>query len=112
MLPVLPGLYRKNSKQRACTEYFLIIGNAGDSLSYHNGMKFSTKDKDNDSAPSRSCATSYNGAWWYNNCYYSNLNGQYLSGRHTSNTNGVNWYHWKSYQSLKKTEMKIRPRSF
>ena len=53
-------------------------GNAGDSLIYHDGMKFSTKDRDNDLTFSN-CAQSYRGAWWYKTCHNSNLNGAYLS---------------------------------
>ncbi|XP_019637151.1 PREDICTED: ficolin-2-like [Branchiostoma belcheri] len=82
--------------------YKLHIGNysgtAGDSLTYHDGKPFSTKDRDNDG----SCAQLHKGAWWYNSCYRSNLNGLYLDG--------VNWRHWKGYNySLKRTEMKLRP---
>jgi len=87
-----------------------IQGDAGDSLSIHNGMQFSTKDLDNDRAPG-SCAQKYNGAWWYDHCHQSNLNGPYLRGHHpTSDAQGVNWYTFRgpSY-SLKRTEMKIRP---
>ncbi|KAL9983039.1 hypothetical protein ACROYT_G005163 [Oculina patagonica] len=40
-------------------------GSAGDSLSYHNGHPFSTKDQDNDSWD-YNCAVQYKGAWWYN----------------------------------------------
>ncbi len=54
---------------------------AGDSLSKHNGMRFSTKDQDNDNY-SASCAQSFNGAWWYDKCLVSNLNGAYLRGHH------------------------------
>ena len=45
---------------------------------YHNGMKFSTKDVDNDNAPS-SCnpGGGLTGGWWYNNCWFVNLNGNY-----------------------------------
>ena len=102
---------------RACaTESNLnicIAGNAGQGLAYHNGMMFSTKDRDNDGNRNTSCATVFKGAWWYNNCHRSNLNGQYLRGNHTSYADGVNWIDWKIYHySLKKTEMKIRPHSF
>ena len=49
-----------------------------DNMAVHNNMAFSTKGQDNDLL-SRSCAQAYQGAWWYNACHYSNLNGQYRS---------------------------------
>ena len=97
----------------ADTKYTLTVsgygGDAGDSLTYHNGMKFSTKDQDNDAWDTGSCSTTDSGAWWYNNCHRSNLNGLYLVGPHSSYANGVNWYHFKRYHySLKTTEMKLK----
>ena len=85
-------------------------GDAGDSLiSYHNGKKFSTKDQDNDEHAAVSCSTRYKGAWWYYSCHYSNLNGLYLSGNHTTHADGVNWFTFKRhYYSLKVSEMKLR----
>ena len=94
------------------TKYTVTVsgygGNAGDALTYHSGQKFSTRDQDND-AYSANCAQNFKGAWWYKSCHYSNLNGLYLSGTHTSYANGVNWYQWKGhYYSLKISEMKVR----
>ena len=87
-------------------------GNAGDSLSFHRGLPFSTKDRDNDGS-SNSCATSFKGAWWYERCHESNLNGLYHRGRHSSYADGVNWYHWKGHHySVKRAEMKIKPVNF
>ena len=83
-------------------------GDAGDSLITHNGMNFTTKDQDND-AYQYNCATIFKGAWWYFYCHSSNLNGQYLSGNHTSYADGVNWYSFKGHHySLKVSEMKLR----
>ncbi|ELU10892.1 hypothetical protein CAPTEDRAFT_114000, partial [Capitella teleta] len=84
-------------------------GDAGDSLSAHNGYKFSTFDEDND-VYSGNCASMYKGAWWYSKCHSSNLNGAYLNGAHKSYADGVEWRNWHGYHySIQFTEMKIRP---
>ncbi|XP_078074045.1 tenascin-R-like [Mustelus asterias] len=84
-------------------------GTAGDSLSYHQGRPFSTKDRDNDVAITN-CASSYKGAWWYKNCHRANLNGKYGENRHSQ---GINWYHWKGHEiSIPFVEMKMRPYNF
>ena len=61
--------------------YRLVVGcyhgDAGDFLSYHSGSMFSTLDRDNDRHDYSHCAVSYTGAWWYNSCHLSNLNGRY-----------------------------------
>ncbi|CAL8325863.1 unnamed protein product, partial [Boreogadus saida] len=54
-------------------------GTAGDSMSYHSGRLFSTRDRDPDRSITR-CAVSYRGGWWYWNCHKANLNGLYGSG--------------------------------
>ena len=91
---------------------FHFPGNAGDSLSYHNSSPFSTKDRDNDRSSSH-CASNYKGGWWYYNCHYSNLNGLYHRGRHSSGADRVSWYHWKRYHySAKRAEMKLKPVNF
>ena len=86
-----------------------MTGTAGDSLSYHRGMAFSTKDRDNDKSGSN-CAVLRKGAWWYNICHASNLNGLYHHGKHKSHADGVNWATWKGWNySAKRAEMKLRP---
>ena len=92
-------------------------GEAGDGLAKHHGQKFSTKDRDNDKAVEDfggSCAQRFYGAWWYYKCYQSNLNGKYYKGGKIDEGlyDGVSWKPWTgSTISLKKVEMKIRPKS-
>ncbi|XP_045183931.2 angiopoietin-related protein 7-like [Mercenaria mercenaria] len=84
-------------------------GNAGDSLTYHNGMAFSTFDNDNDKGSSGNCAISWHGAWWYNACSNSNLNGQYFNIPGKRDHRGITWRRWKNnYYCLKSVEMKFR----
>ena len=91
----------------------VLTGNSGGSLAPHRGMPFTTKDQDNDNRGGHNCAITFKGAWWYDSCHYSNLNGLYLRGHHPSYADGVNWFHWMgSRYSLKRTEMKIRPVDF
>eukprot|EP00064_Thunnus_orientalis_P022737 superscaffoldBa00007942_g22953 len=55
-------------------------GGAGDSLSYQNGQKFITLDKDQDSCSKKNCARLHVGAFWYNESHIANPNGVYLWG--------------------------------
>ena len=71
-----------------------------DALTYHNGYKFTTKDNDNDRSPTN-CAVQWFGAWWYNYCHYSNLNGHYGD---TNKYKDVIWYS----TVMRFTEMKVR----
>ena len=90
------------------------IGAAGDSMTrsgayYLNGMPFSTRDRDNDRS-SLNCAAHMTGAWWYNNCAYSNLNGLYLSGQYDDD--GLAWYYFNatagSWLTLRYSDMKLK----
>nr|XP_020829761.1 tenascin-X isoform X2 [Phascolarctos cinereus] len=84
-------------------------GTAGDSMSYHSGSIFSTRDRDPNNLHIP-CAVSYRGGWWYRNCHYANLNGLYGS---IIDHQGVSWYAWKGFEfSIPFTEMKLRPRSY
>ena len=95
------------------TKYQLRIGGyngtAGDSLvKTHDYMHFSTKDQDND-RHTASCASHWKGAWWYNKCHTSNLNGMFQSGQYGAQ--GVIWHSFsKSHYSLKFAQMKLRSR--
>uniref|UniRef100_A0A3B3Z9B3 Fibrinogen C-terminal domain-containing protein n=1 Tax=Periophthalmus magnuspinnatus TaxID=409849 RepID=A0A3B3Z9B3_9GOBI len=85
-----------------------VDGGAGDSLSDHNGFKFSTFNKDQDTGDAN-CAKHYLGAWRYGQCHSSNPNGMYLWGSSTYGQ-GINWSSWKGYEySMKAIAMKIRP---
>ncbi|XP_041348011.1 fibrinogen-like protein 1 [Gigantopelta aegis] len=91
-------------------------GNAGDSLTSHwenhDGMAFSTKDSDNDGRFYDSCAHHYHGAWWFNSCFDSHLNGKYYhKGFHNNyfQRDGIQWNSVHQYSSLKRTQMMIKP---
>ncbi|KAF1373420.1 hypothetical protein PFLUV_G00238680 [Perca fluviatilis] len=85
-------------------------GGARDALSRHNGMKFTTFDKDQDTSAGN-CARSYLGAFWYAACHNTNPNGIYRWGADsTLYAVGVEWATWKGHDySLKTISMKIRP---
>lgn len=58
-------------------------GTLMDHSSYHSGLKFSTKDQDNDMVRSN-CAQTLNGGWWFDSCFYFCLTceGSALSGHY------------------------------
>ena len=69
-----------------------------------NGMKFTTKDNENDLHPNVNCAINADGGngngWWYNRCSFIYLNRKYSSKPR------IHHHGWQSYLF---TEMKIRP---
>lgn len=79
-------------------------------MNYHNGMNFSTFDRDQDTV-SDNCAKTFLGAFWYGACYHANPNGIYRWGADgTIFGVGVAWYTWKGHNySMKTISMKIRP---
>lgn len=102
-------IYQNFSIQNEDNKYELHVGSysgtAGDSLSRHSGHPFTTKDKDNDSASTRNCATTFEGAWWYINCHDSNLNARWMS---TTAHHGLMWRSLTDSDSATYSEMKIR----
>ena len=89
---------------------FFIFFDTGDGLTWHKGMRFSTRDRDNDIV-GYNCAQAHDGAWWYKGCTESNLNGRYLYGRETSYSKleKIYWKPWRNFNPLKTSEMKLRP---
>ncbi|CAG2209460.1 unnamed protein product [Mytilus edulis] len=80
-------------------------GDTGDSLSYSNGMKFTTFDqKNNPYTGYGNCAVYFHGAWWHKTCHNSNLNGGYLAGDHATFADGMNWK-VIIYQDLSRSEV-------
>ncbi len=102
-------------------DYELTIGTldvsstAGDSLSYHNQMKFSTPDQDNDSSFTVNCAVRFSSGWWFGSCRDSLLNGIYYEmGNHPDPPFGIHdgiiWESWVGEeQGLVYVEMAVRP---
>ncbi|XP_068134998.1 fibrinogen gamma chain isoform X2 [Hyperolius riggenbachi] len=118
----------EKDKYRLTYAYFLD-GEAGDAFdgydfgddpsdktnTGHNGLPFSTYDKDNDKYGGN-CAEQEGAGWWMNNCHAGNLNGKYYQGGTYSTAdskgydNGITWVTWRNqWYSMKKTSMKIIP---
>ena len=56
-------------------------GNAGrDALDYHNGMMFTTYDRDNDPWSSGNCAVNNGGGFWYKTCAICEVNTPRVGG--------------------------------
>ena len=82
-------------------------GNAGDSMAYHDGMKFSTYDRDND-IEKGNCASAWTGAWWYRKCHRVNLNARFP----TTSTTSAAYMGWNkiygNYGNIIFSEMKLK----
>ncbi|XP_033726203.1 angiopoietin-related protein 7-like [Pecten maximus] len=106
--------YSTFSVGNEATNYRLTVSGFSGIVSYdgmavHNGMSFSTFDRDNDQYP-LSCAERFKGGWWYGGCYRSNLNGlSYTNGPDVLQTMvWFNFYSSTPYSSLTKTRMVVK----
>uniref|UniRef100_A0A672Q855 Fibrinogen-like protein 1 n=1 Tax=Sinocyclocheilus grahami TaxID=75366 RepID=A0A672Q855_SINGR len=113
-----------NEQNHYQLQFGVYTGSAGDALSgsyhpevqwwaSHQGMTFSTRDRDNDRYD-RSCDQEDKSGWWFNRCHSDNLNGFYHRGPYSAVTDdGIVWYPWHGWwYSLKSVQTKIRPASF
>lgn len=82
-------------------------GTSGDSMWYNKYAKFSTFDRENDPLSNVDCAADLLGAWWYQYCTQSNLNGRYQNT--TDDYRAMVWNRVKNdYRSLSYSRMMIR----
>jgi len=93
-------------------DYVLTVGSfnetlstLGDSMAYHSGMKFSTKDRDQEG---RGCPKEFT-SWWYNNCHAAHPTGlssatkkwgpKYIAYTR-GGERGNGWYSWLEAEYL------------
>ena len=82
-------------------------GDAGDDMSYHNNMQFSTKDRDHDKEGNQHCAQGFTGGWWYKKCHNVHPTGIWGS---KDRAKGINWYSITTHtDSLSSITMKVTP---
>ncbi|CAL4064512.1 unnamed protein product [Meganyctiphanes norvegica] len=85
---------------------FTSASSAGDALKWHNNMKFSTPDRDNDALLGGHCASKNSAGWWYRGhrgCFQAHPTGRYQ--KEPENTNGQSkgpnsppilvWQNWR-----------------
>ncbi|OWF41792.1 Angiopoietin-related protein 7 [Mizuhopecten yessoensis] len=85
-------------------------GTSDDVMWFHTAMAFSTFDRDNDNAPN-SCSNLYKGAWWYNWCQRSNLNGLYVEDTGKNDAAAMTWkyfYAGRPFPPLRKCKMMVK----
>ncbi|XP_066933023.1 microfibril-associated glycoprotein 4-like [Clytia hemisphaerica] len=103
---------------RESTGYKLhVSGRQGGSYSgmeKHDGMKFSTYDKDQDPNTSVDCASEMHGAWWYDDCKStssryksSNLNGAYDEFENLTDAKAAFSFYGSAYR-LRSSLMMVR----
>uniref|UniRef100_A0A8C4S8M8 Angiopoietin-like 3 n=1 Tax=Erpetoichthys calabaricus TaxID=27687 RepID=A0A8C4S8M8_ERPCA len=107
-------IFRLSGKESDYTIHLhQVAGDLPISTNDQTGMKFSTKDRDNDKKDDFNCAQNYSGGWWFNACGDSNLNGKFIRVRPKGRLERRRVVNWKLSKGnslyLKSTKIKIRP---
>ena len=101
----------ENNKYKLSVADYDRSSTARHALKRNNNMFFCTKDRSNLPVQYENLAHYYRRGWWHNSDSDNNLNGRYLGNM--NGMNGMYWGRWAGYyQSLKRSEMKLRPSSF
>ena len=108
-------MYKNFAILSEATDYTLQVshhfkGTMGDALAYHNNMKFSTKDRDNDDSNTANCANRYGGyGWWFKKCYFALLTRMKYDRVDIRLKPAPEWYYiYNKFVSLKNATMMFR----
>ena len=85
--------------------------NGIESIKNNIGMRFTTRDKDNDAHQTVNCATHIpRGGFWYHNCGHLYFQGRYFGQENCPDLEGIHWRHYytSATQCLKWVEMMVR----
>ncbi|XP_035774639.1 fibrinogen C domain-containing protein 1-like [Anopheles albimanus] len=94
------------SEQYALEHLTTYGGTLKNDMADNVGMKFSTKDRDNDKYQARHCAQYHESGWWYESCTYANLNGRYINAE---DVKSMFWWDFKTNrEGLSYSRMMIR----
>lgn len=111
------AVYSRFSVGDEASKYKLEVsgysGTAGDAMNYHNNMKFSTPDQDNDiwHMTNDSCAIEWKSAWWFNGCIHTNPNGLFADSEKLDPAY-VTWFPYNnSWITMKTIQLMIRSRT-
>ena len=114
-------IYHKFKVDGSSEKYQLHIGeaegppNGNDAMAYHDEMKFSTFDEDNDSNTNYNCAKNTKGGWWFYGCFRS-----FLTGPQNDTENiweRISWHDGNplitptNFDYYHNVDMKIRPKT-
>ncbi|XP_041862891.1 angiopoietin-related protein 3 [Melanotaenia boesemani] len=88
-------------------------GDLPDAMTNLTGIRFSTKDRNNNNQPTSNCSRNKTGGWWFNACGETNLNGKYQWLRAKGRSVRRKGILWKpgtgSSYSFKMTKITLRP---
>ncbi|NWV75002.1 ANGL3 protein, partial [Dasyornis broadbenti] len=90
-----------------------MSGSIPNALPEHTELRFSTADRDGDTASDFNCPENYLGGWWHSECEETNLNGKYVTPRYRGRLDRKKGLYWKPkkgrYYLLKSTKIMIHP---
>ncbi|XP_026178943.1 angiopoietin-related protein 3 [Mastacembelus armatus] len=88
-------------------------GDLPDVMANSTGIRFTTKDRNDDTHRNSNCTRNYTGGWWFNGCGETSLNGRYLWLKAKGRSVRRKGIHWKPGTGpnyyLKMTKITMRP---